>query len=81
MPLITKPAVRTLITLRKQLDALEADVVENRRRAGVASADAIGQLGVGVGDERLVKFAGETWRLHRDIDGVKVLALTIDEDI
>jgi hypothetical protein len=76
-----KQAVRTLIQLRKSLDTLEADLAENRRQTGVASVTAVAQLGSNVGDERLVKFAGETWRVVHRIDGLHVLPQAVDDDI
>jgi hypothetical protein len=76
-----KQAVRALILLRKQLDTLEADLAENYRRVGVESQNAIVELGLGVGDERVVKRLGENWRVIRQTDGVRVLPISVDEDI
>ena len=76
-----KPAVRTLIQLRRRLDTLEADLAENRRETGLASTLAIAQLNMGQGEERIVKFAGENWRAIRTPEGVRVLPLNVDEDI
>lgn len=76
-----KQAVRTLIQLRKQLNTLEANLAENRRETGVASTQAISQLGIGSGEERIVKFQGENWRVIRTISGLEVLPMTVDEDI
>ena len=76
-----KPAVRTLILLRKRLDAIEADLAENRRETEVESKNVTVQLGLAVGDERVVKFAGENWRVVRATDIVRVLPLNVDEDI
>lgn len=76
-----KLAVRTLIQLRRSLDAIEANLVDNRQRTVVASKDAIPQLNMAVGDERIVKFAGENWKVRREIEGFRVIALTVDEDI
>jgi hypothetical protein len=76
-----KQAVRALILLRKQLDTLEADLAENYRRVGVESQNAIVELGLGVGDERVVKRLGENWRVIRQTDGVRVLPVSVDEDI
>jgi len=76
-----KQAVRTLIQLRRDLDRLEADLAENRRATGVASVTAITQLGITPGEERLVRFAGDTWRIRREIDGLRVIPQALDEDI
>lgn len=76
-----KQAVRTLIQLRKSLDTIEADLAENRRQTDVASVTAVAQLGSTVGDERLVKFAGETWRVVHRIDGLHILPQVVDDDI
>jgi hypothetical protein len=76
-----KQAVRTLIQLRKQLDTLETDIAENRRQEGLASVAATTQLGLGPGEERQVKFAGEYWRVIRGTEGVRVLPLVVDNDI
>lgn len=76
-----KQAVRALILLRKQLDTLEADLAENYRRVGVESQNAIAELGLAVGDERVVKRLGENWRVIRQTDGVRVLPISVDEDI
>lgn len=76
-----KQAVRTLIQLRKQLNTLEANLAENRRETGVASTQAISQLGISPGEERLVKYQGESWRVIRTLGGLEVLPITVDEDI
>ena len=76
-----KPAVRTLIQLRRQLDRIEADLAEDRRETGLASTLAIAQLNMGQGEERIVKFAGENWKVLRKIDGVDVHAQVVDENI
>ena len=76
-----KQAVRALIQLRKRLDNIEADLATNRQDTVAASAAAITQLGLAVGDERIVKFSGENWRVVRDPGLVRVLPLVVDEDI
>lgn len=77
-----KPAVRELIKLRRELDKLEADVIENQRQVLVTSPDAITELGTQVGEERLVKAAGETWRLRHEPNGtVRVIPQLLDEDV
>jgi hypothetical protein len=76
-----KQAVRTLIQLRKQLDTITSNLAENRRETVVASATAINQLGLAIGEERTVKFAGEHWRVIRETDAVRVLPLVVDDDI
>lgn len=78
---MAKPAVRSLIQLRKSLDRLEADVSENERQRNLASRSAISELGSTVGSEFTVKFAGETWKLRHEMDGMKVYPLVLDEDI
>ena len=76
-----KQAVRTLIQLRKQLSNLEADIASNRQDTVAASAAAISQLGLSVGQEKIVKFSGEHWRVLVEQGIVRVLPLVVDEDI
>ena len=76
-----KQAVRTLIQLRKRLDNIEADLATNRQDTMASSAAAITQLGLSVGQEKIVKFSGEHWRVLIEQGIVRVLPLVIDEDI
>ena len=76
-----KPAVRSLIQLRRRLDDIEADLATNRQDTVAASATAIAQLNLAIGEERIVKFSGENWRVVRDPSIVRVLPLVVDEDI
>ena len=78
---MAKPAVRQLIQLRRQLDRLEDDVRSNAQETQLASTAAIVELRTVVGDERLVKFAGDTWTLRHESGGIRVIPQVLDEDI
>ena len=78
---MAKQAVRTLIQLRRELERLESDLAENRRQVGVVSVTAITQLGSKQGEERIVRFAGDTWRIRHEIDGLRVIPQVLDDDI
>ena len=77
-----KPSIRTLILLRKERDRIEADLRENDRKVAVETPAAIAQLKIGPGEEIVIKFAGESWRIIRNRDdGLRVIRLELDEDI